>query len=159
MLHVSRLNTICLKVPLEIQFAAALPADRTAMVENVQQMIKTIGGKFETVEEATRAWRKSNNVTDETVTTYIKPTFSIETPARGEIRCADCIKFLLPNTCPNDLLSLMKTGYAHSKRHEWVEIGGKTRDSYEVSVGSTVDLFCQDYIKKPKEPCRNINKQ
>ena len=37
-------------------------------------------------------------------------------------RCDDCIKFIIPNTCSNDLLSLLKTGYSHSKPEQWREV-------------------------------------
>jgi len=72
-------------------------------------------------------------------------------PRRGP-KCRDCIKYIDQNTCPNDLLELMKTGYAHSKPVvPMTNKRGKTYDSFEVLVGSTVDLYCEDYWKKPKK--------
>ena len=38
---------------MEIQFAEKLPQDRQSIVDDVVDMITKIGGKFETVEEAT----------------------------------------------------------------------------------------------------------
>ena len=53
-------------------------------------------------------------------------------PRRGP-KCRDCIKYLDQNTCPNDLLELMKTGYAHSKPVvPMTNKRGKTYDSFEV---------------------------
>ena len=152
-----------------------------------------------------------NNATNTTVTVSLpsKDYMTLEMPPDGEVgplyhtrlpallhqtRCRDCIKFLSPNTCPNDLLELMKTGYGHSKplRVE-TDKRGKTKDTHEVivtiiiiiiniiiltiivaiiniiiviiivviivnifialevMVGATVDLYCNDYWKKPKK--------
>ena len=53
-------------------------------------------------------------------------------PRKGP-KCRDCIKYLDQNTCPNDLLELMKTGYAHSKPVvPMTNKRGKTYDSFEV---------------------------
>ena len=57
-------------------------------------------------------------------------------PRKGP-KCRDCIKYLDQNTCPNDLLELMKTGYAHSKPVvPMTNKRGKTYDSFEVQHGS-----------------------
>ena len=147
------------KILMEIQFSRNLHMDRTTLLENVQQMIKGITGKFVTVEDATKEYKVANNITDPSLNTYMKPTFDIEIPPGAELRCANCIKFFAPLTCPNDLLERMKAGYAHSKYNEWVNAtGGKIKDAYEVSVGTTVDLYCADYVKKPKRDIWDTDK-
>ena len=138
------------KVIMEVQFAQKLPQDRQSYVDDIIDMIADIGGSFKTVEEATWQYKAENNITDETMTTYLKDQFDIEIPFPGEKRCEDCIKFIQPNTCSNDLLSLLKTGYSHSKPEKWKEVLGKNKDVYEVTVGTSVDLYCTDYIMKPK---------
>ena len=139
-----------IKVMMEVQFAQKLPSDRQAIVDSFIGMLNSIQGKFETVEEATWDYKIANNITDENVKVYKENTFEIEMPPAGQTKCADCIKFILPNTCSNDLLSLMKTGYSHSKPEEWTERLGKRKDTNEVFVGASVDLYCTDYIMKPK---------
>ena len=37
-----------------------------------------------------------------------------------------------------------------SKKEEWKEVLGKNKDVNEVTVGTSVDLYCSDYIMKPK---------
>ena len=139
-----------IKVMMEVQFASKLPQDRQSIVDSIVNMVNSIEGKFETIEEATWQYKLEKNITDEDMTIYKKPTFDIEIPPDGQTRCEDCIKFILPNTCSNDLLSLLKTGYSHSKPEEWKEVLGKNKDVNEVTVGTSVDLYCTDYIKKPK---------
>ena len=93
---------------MEIQFAEKLPQDKQSYIDNLIDMINGIEGKFYTVEEATWQYKAENNITDEDMTTYDEHRFDIEIPPAGRTRCDDCIKFILPNTCPNDLLSLLK---------------------------------------------------
>ena len=97
-----------MKVFMEIQFAEKLPQDKQSYIDNLIDMINGIEGKFYTVEEATWQYKAENNITDEDMTTYNEHRFNIEIPPAGRTRCDDCIKFILPNTCPNDLLSLLK---------------------------------------------------
>ena len=145
------------KVIMEVQFAQKLPQDRQLLVDTILDMIDGIDGKFYTVEEATWQYKAANNITDDTMKTYLEHQFNIETPFAGDLpkwkretRCEDCIKFIQPNTCPNELLGLLKTGYSHSKPEKWKEVLGKNKDVNEVTVGSSVDLYCTDYIMKPK---------
>ena len=138
------------KVLMEIQFAEKLPQERQLIVDNVVSMVSAIGGKFETIEEATWQYKASKNITDENMKIYKEHRFDIEIPHQGKTRCEDCLKFIIPNSCSNDLLSLLKTGYSHSKKEEWKTVLGKNRDVNEVTVGTTVDLYCTDYITKPK---------
>ena len=93
---------------MEIQFAEKLPQDKQSYIDNLIDMINGIDGKFYTVEEATWQYKAENNITDEDMKTYDEHQFDIEIPPSGRTRCDDCIKFILPNTCPNDLLSLLK---------------------------------------------------
>ena len=93
---------------MEVQFAEKLPQDKQSYVDNVIDMVNAIEGKFYTVEEATWQYKAEKNITDEAVTTYMEYRFDIEIPPAGRPRCDDCIKFIQPNTCPNELLSLLK---------------------------------------------------
>ena len=97
-----------MKVFMEVQFAEKLPQDKQSYIDNLIDWINGIEGKFYTVEEATWQYKAENNITDEAMTTYKEHQFDIEIPPEGRTRCDDCIKFILPNTCPNDLLSLLK---------------------------------------------------
>ena len=97
-----------MKVFMEIQFAEKLPQDKQSYIDNLIDMINGVEGKFYTVEEATWQYKAENNITDEDMTIYKEHRFDIEIPPEGRTRCDDCIKFILPNTCPNDLLSLLK---------------------------------------------------
>ena len=47
-------------------------------------------------------------------------------------------------------MAFLQTGYSHSKTEEWKEVLGKNKDVNEVVVGTSVDLYCSDYIMKPK---------
>ena len=93
---------------MEVQFAEKLPQDKQSYIDNLIDWINGIEGKFYTVEEATWQYKAENNITDEAMATYKEHQFDIEIAPEGRTRCDDCIKFILPNTCPNDLLSLLK---------------------------------------------------